>query len=130
MAGRGPLENASGGSHLIVHNSRRTIQGPPNEILPLRHPRTAACYNAREWIFVVVDGREPQLSMGMTLEELGDFMVSLGCTEAINLDGGGSSVMAVAFPGSSAPGTVSIVNSPSDGVERGRGNAWLVLRKQ
>jgi hypothetical protein len=136
IAGRGPLANASGGSRIIVRDGHRTIEGPHSDNLLLRHPRTAACTNAREWIFIVVDGRQPQLSMGMTLEELGDYMVSLGCTEAINLDGGGSALMAVAFPPSApvAPNSpappLRIMNSPSDGKERGRGNAWLIVRKR
>ncbi len=134
IAGRGPLEDAVGGSHIIVHNGQHIIEGPHSENLLLRHPRTAACYNAREWIFVVVDGRQPQLSVGMTLEELGELMVSLGCAEAINLDGGGSSMMAIALPPSETSArsvlpVLRIVNSPSDGKERGRGNAWLVLRR-
>jgi hypothetical protein len=87
----------------------------------------------------------------MTLEELADLMLSLGCTVAMNTDGGGSSVMAVALPPelaqhftttapssvgagpappSSSSASLQIVNSPSDGAERGRGNAWVVLRKR
>jgi hypothetical protein len=132
IAGRAPVQNAVGGSHIIVHQGKRIIEGPHSDNLLLPHPRTAACYNAREWIFVVVDGRQPQLSVGMTLDELGELMVSLGCKEAINLDGGGSSMMAIAFSASdpkSARVQLRIVNSPSDGKERGRGNAWLVVRK-
>jgi hypothetical protein len=135
IAGRGPVEEAGGGSHIIVQNGQKTIAGPPNANLLLRHPRTAACYNSREWIFVVVDGRQPQLSVGMSLEELGALMVSLSCTEAINLDGGGSSMMAIHFPAGAPPATgaaatLHIMNSPSDGMERGRGNAWLIVRKR
>ncbi len=134
VAGRAPVEDSAGGSHIIVRGGKRTIEGPHSDNLLLRHPRTAACYNAREWIFVVVDGRQPQLSVGMTLDELGALMVSLGCTEAINLDGGGSSMMALRLPagGSPSPATdpLHIMNSPSDGKERGRGNAWLIVRKR
>jgi exopolysaccharide biosynthesis protein len=67
----------------------------------------------------------------MTLEELGDLMVSLGCTTAINTDGGGSSVMAVAERGANGgiKPPLQIVNSPSDGQERGRGNAWVIVRR-
>ncbi len=44
-------------------------------------------------VFVVVDGRSPGYSRGMTMTELADLMVSLGATTAYNLDGGGSSTM-------------------------------------
>lgn len=153
MAGRKHVRQAIGGFPVLVHDGRRHIEGEPSAYLSLRHPRTAACYNPREIIFVVVDGRQPQLSVGMTLTELADLMLSFGCTVALNTDGGGSSVMAVAMP-TPTPGNVTttstaqvddaklnvtskaagpalaIVNSPSDGSERGRGNAWVILKKK
>jgi hypothetical protein len=128
---RSGVRDVIGGFPVIVRDRRREIVGDPGENLRKRHPRTAACYNDSEVIFTVVDGRQPQLSVGMTLEELADLMVSLGCKVAMNTDGGGSSVMAVAPPPES-PASVQafglrIVNSPSDGKERGRGNAWIVV---
>ncbi len=153
MAGRKHVREAVAGFPVLVRDGRRSIEGDPSAYLSLRHPRTAACYNARELVFVVVDGRQPQLSVGMTLTELADLMVSLGCTVAMNTDGGGSSVMAVAMP-TPTPGNVTttstaqvddaklnvtssmtgpalaIVNSPSDGSERGRGNAWVILKRK
>jgi hypothetical protein len=62
-----------------------------------RHPRTALGWDPdrrRVWI-VVVDGRREGSAEGMTLPELADLFLSLGATEALNLDGGGSSVMVV-----------------------------------
>ncbi len=57
------------------------------------HPRTAiGMIEPYHYYFVVVDGRS-DYSEGMTLEELSAFMVSLGCVDAYNLDGGGSSTM-------------------------------------
>ena len=132
------VREAIGGFPILVRDGRVSLTGTPSEYLRRRHPRTAVCYNASKVIFVVVDGRQPQLSVGMTLEELAELMVSLGCTVAINTDGGGSSVMAVTSPVVSAQPSRSgnaqtklqIVNSPSDGAERGRGNAWVVVRKR
>ena len=58
-----------------------------------RNPRTAIGYTAdNNLVLVTVDGRE-QKSVGMSLRELALFMKSIGCYEAINLDGGGSSVL-------------------------------------
>ncbi len=60
-----------------------------------RHPRTALGYDPERellWV-VVVDGRQPGYSEGMTLPELTELMEALEVTEALNLDGGGSSVM-------------------------------------
>ena len=60
-----------------------------------RNPRTAVGYTSdNNLIFVTADGREGS-SIGMTLMELARFMQSLGCIGAINLDGGGSTVMYV-----------------------------------
>ena len=60
-----------------------------------RNPRTAIGYTAdNHLILVTADGREGS-SIGLTLTELGYFMKELGCINAMNLDGGGSTVMYV-----------------------------------
>lgn len=60
-----------------------------------RNPRSAVGYTVdHRLILVAVDGREGA-SVGLTLTELAYFMKSIGCTNAINLDGGGSTVMYV-----------------------------------
>lgn len=60
-----------------------------------RNPRTAVGYTAdNNLIIVTVDGRESS-SVGMTLFELANFMKSIGCYNAMNLDGGGSTVLYV-----------------------------------
>jgi hypothetical protein len=134
VQGRKDLREVVGGyPFLVVQGRRNFFRASPGANLRLRHPRTALCYNREKIIFVVVDGRQPQRSVGMTLEELGDLMVELGCETAMNTDGGGSSVMAVKTEvGGSrlAAGELRIVNSPSDGPERGRGNAWLIVRRK
>lgn len=71
------------------------------------NPRTAVGMRAPgEYVFVVVDGRERGYSGGMTMDELGQFMLDLGCTEAYNFDGGATSEMC--FMG-------EVVNKPSNG---------------
>ena len=63
--------------------------------IPDIHPRTAAGYrNSGELVLLVVDGRQVD-SRGVDLQELAILMRDLGCVEAINLDGGGSSGMVV-----------------------------------
>ena len=86
-----------------------------------RHPRTALARLADgRLILVVVDGRQPYHSLGMTLPELATYLRTLGATDAVNLDGGGSSTLVVR-------GTV--VNLPSDeGGERPVADALLVIR--
>ncbi|CAN5686359.1 hypothetical protein BH23GEM11_BH23GEM11_03270 [soil metagenome] len=72
-----------------------------------RHPRTAVGWDPdrrRLWV-VVADGRREGVAEGMTLPELADLFRALGATEALNLDGGGSSTMLVAG---------RVVSRPSD----------------
>jgi exopolysaccharide biosynthesis protein len=60
----------------------------------------------------------------MNYTELAAEMIRLGCREALNLDGGGSSVMAVRDTDSS---TFNILNKPSDGRERAVANVLGVI---
>lgn len=58
------------------------------------NPRTGIGVIApNHFVFVVVDGRASGYSRGMTLNEFAQVFADLGCTEAYNLDGGGSSTM-------------------------------------
>ena len=60
-----------------------------------KNPRSAIGYTAEDnLVLVAVDGREGS-SVGMTLMQLARFMKSVGCVQAMNLDGGGSTVMYV-----------------------------------
>lgn len=86
-----------------------------------RHPRSALGWNDKEFFFVTVDGRQPRLSDGMTLPELAQFLVKLQCTEAMNLDGGGSAE--VWMEG-------KILNSPCYGHERSTANALVLVEKE
>lgn len=87
----------------------------------VRHPRTVVGINADETklVIVVVDGRKPGVAIGMNYDELAAEMIRLGCNDALNLDGGGSSVMAVRDP---AKGDFRILNQPTDGRERAVAN--------
>lgn len=70
------------------------------------NPRTAiGMIDELHYIFVVADGRTSQ-STGLTLLELAEVMQAYGCTEAYNLDGGGSSTMV--FNG-------EVINNPTSG---------------
>lgn len=81
-----------------------------------RHPRTAVGFDrSRRWLyFVVVDGRQPDYSVGMTARELADLMTRIGADRALNLDGGGSSVLLVA----AQRDRLEVVNRPSGGRPR------------
>jgi hypothetical protein len=120
------VKEVVGGFTRIIHNGANyALQGYAEDggtstFATTRHPRTAVGFNqdSTRLMMVVVDGRQPALSLGMNLIELADFMLGLGCQEAVNLDGGGSSTMVIRD---------KVVNSPSDGWERSVANALLVI---
>ena len=92
----------------------------PEGFAAARHPRTAAGVRADGRILLVtVDGRQPEMSVGMTIAELAALLIELGAVEAVNMDGGGSTAMVVRG---------RVVNSPSDLTgERPVGDALLVF---
>lgn len=94
------MEHIVGGAPVLIsmgnviedHSSEQTIES----FLTKRHSRTAiGIKSSGDWVFVVVNGRFYGLLGGMTIKELADFMLELGCIEALNLDGGGSSILVV-----------------------------------
>jgi exopolysaccharide biosynthesis protein len=66
-----------------------------------KHARTAVCVKPNHnWLFVVAEHTKEKtypfvtkINHGLTILELAHLMKTLGCQDAINLDGGGSSVM-------------------------------------
>ena len=77
-----------------------------------RHPRTAiGIMTDGSWVLLVIDGRQKD-STGFTLPELAEFMKMLGCQHALNLDGGGSSTLAV---------NGKLINSPI-------GHEWALVK--
>jgi exopolysaccharide biosynthesis protein len=87
-----------------------------------RHPRTAlARLGSGKILFLTVDGRQPGVSVGMSLQRLAELLREFDAVEAINLDGGGSTTMVVQD---------KIVNRPSDQTgERPVSDAILVFSK-
>lgn len=105
-----------GGGPPIVRDGK-VIQGDSSRA---RHPRAALGWNQDYFFLVEVDGRQRGVSVGMSVRELAEQMVRLGCTEALNLDGGGSATCWVYG---------QVMNNPSQGDERGMGNALVVVHK-
>jgi exopolysaccharide biosynthesis protein len=95
-----------------------------------RHPRTCACVTKEdELLLITVDGRN-DMAQGMTLHELTYLSRMLGCKDAINLDGGGSTTMYI--KGQPFDG---VVNFPCDNKqfdhygERAVSNVLMILKK-
>lgn len=94
------MEHIVGGTPVLIMNgqiiddfsSEQTLES----FLLHRHPRTAVGIKENgEWVFAVVDGRYFGFLGGMTMNELAEFMLMLGCIKALNLDGGSSSTMVI-----------------------------------
>jgi exopolysaccharide biosynthesis protein len=91
------LENAISGGPILVRENNIFIdaenEGFPESFSNVRHPRTAMGRTSEgDLIFVAVDGRQT-MSAGATLTEMAEIMQRLGCRDAINLDGGGSTCL-------------------------------------
>ncbi|MFP4177367.1 MAG: phosphodiester glycosidase family protein [Acholeplasmataceae bacterium] len=91
----------------------------------IRHPRTAIGIEEDGTVFfVTVDGRQKPLGMqGVTAYEMAEIMAYFGAEEAYNLDGGGSSTMAIVEEDG-----IAIKNSPSDGSVRRVSNGLLFVK--
>lgn len=88
------LECAAAGLEMIVKDGKIYEWGPLEPFSYVRHPRTAAGVTKDgKVILLVVDGRIPDYSNGASLIDLAEFMISRGADRAVNLDGGGSSVI-------------------------------------
>jgi exopolysaccharide biosynthesis protein len=111
----------SGGPYL-VRNGQIYVDISAQKLSSIggRNPRSAIGYTSdNDLILIAVDGREGS-SIGMTLGELAYLMRSLGCVNAINLDGGGSTVMYV---------NGQIVNNPPQPGGIALSNALVISRK-
>jgi exopolysaccharide biosynthesis protein len=116
-------QTAVGGGPVLVSHGREQqwpSKGANQYLLP-RHPRTALGWNNKYFFLVQVDGRQKDLSIGMSFAELAHLMKDFGCTEAMNLDGGGSSTFWL---------NGKIMNSPSDKRERPVANAVVISHRE
>ena len=113
------LYNAVAGSDQIVTDGKLTTN--ERQFSTAAHPRTAIGYTAgHRLILVTVDGRQPGVSEGISLSGLAKLMLELGCVQALNLDGGGSTTMAIADP------EPRVLNTPSG---KNKAGEYGVLRK-
>jgi exopolysaccharide biosynthesis protein len=83
----------------------------PNSGDQALHPRTALGFDdGGSWLLlIVVDGRQSGVSEGVTLYELAEILQSKGCSQSINLDGGGSSILLLQESGKE----LRVLNRPS-----------------
>lgn len=119
-------EFSIGGGPMLVANGavvgEAEFRGFSESLTRTRHPRTSAGVRTDgKLILVTVDGRQPALSAGMTIAELSNLMIELGCVDAINFDGGGSTTMVIRN---------KVINHPSDTTgERAVSDALLIFSR-
>jgi exopolysaccharide biosynthesis protein len=95
------METAVGGGPVLVQDGQVMICNEQEmkfagKAINDKHPRTAMGYTKDGFLVILlIQGRFPGLAEGATLEQEARILISLGCVEAINLDGGGSSCMLI-----------------------------------
>ncbi len=103
------LEDVTNGVPQLIKNSKIDItweqEKTTKSFVETRHPRTAvAKLKDGKFLMITVDGRS-ESSGGIGLQDLTEYLLTLGATDAMNLDGGGSTTMFV---------DGKVVNHPSD----------------
>jgi hypothetical protein len=110
------VATAIGAGRILIQAGKIPDVGPANQP---RHPRSMIGWNQHSLYFVVIDGRRPKVSVGMSYPEMANLAKEYECTNAIELDGGGSSTLW-------AMGKTW--NSPSDGKPRAIANGLILFR--
>lgn len=116
------------GNGLVLKDGEKP-PGPFKSNLPARHPRTVIGVDraGSKMVILTPDGRRPGVSIGMNGDELAAEMKSLGCWDAINLDGGGSTTLLLRDPESKE---LKLLNQPSDNRERPVSSALGIILKR
>jgi hypothetical protein len=117
------VQHVLGAGPRLVERGELKVQSAAEKFSPDviagRAPRTAAGVDASgRLLLLAVEGRYPPRSAGLTLEGLGRLMLDLGVSDALNLDGGGSTQMVVED---------QLVTRPPDGYVRPVNNALLIF---
>jgi exopolysaccharide biosynthesis protein len=111
------MKMALTGGTLLVQDGKVVTNFTHSPVSPsTRAARTAVGTSAdgKTLIVAAVEGKS-SMSIGMTQAELAEYMKELGCANAINFDGGGSTTMVARTAGTTG---LSLLNKPSDGSER------------
>ncbi len=120
------IETAIGGKQILLRNGEVTdcyVEEAWNTVHYA--PRTAIGYKEDGTVYVIViDGRQPSYSNGATVCDMAQIFLQFGCTDAINIDGGGSSTFIIRDVENDH---YSVKNNPSDGHLRRVCNTLLFL---
>ncbi|MBD5632952.1 MAG: phosphodiester glycosidase family protein, partial [Candidatus Eremiobacteraeota bacterium] len=120
------MSSAVGGGPLLVSDGAPADDpnAPAPEERDRRFPVSGAASAAGdELVLVAVDGRRPELSIGVTRPQFAALMLGFGATSAMAFDSGGSATLVARVLGDSS---ASVLNSPSDGEERAVADGFFV----
>lgn len=101
MLDRWKMKTAIGGGPVLVQNGQIKITNEEElkfagKAINDKHPRTCMGYTQDGYLIIMaIQGRFPAIAEGATLEQEAKLLIDLGCVEALNLDGGGSSCLLV-----------------------------------
>lgn len=118
-------DDVVGGVPQLIKNGKIDItweqEKSSKSFVETRHPRTAvAILKDRKFLMITVDGRS-DASGGIGLQDLAEYLLSLGAVDAMNLDGGGSTTMFL---------DGKVVNRPSDKEGERKVSDALIVRKR
>ncbi|MEG2212736.1 MAG: phosphodiester glycosidase family protein [Clostridiales bacterium] len=114
---------ACGGSERLLRNGVNVASASTAA------PRTALGVKGDgSFILYTVDGRQSGLSAGATMAATAARLAELGCVDAVNLDGGGSTTLSTVLPGQDY-GKLTTINSPSGGALRSCGDYIFLVNK-
>ena len=119
------LGQMSGGNPIILLDGEITNTDSALDHLKTRRPRTSLGVDAtgKKMVLMVVEGDaiNSSVSAGVVSKDLAAMMKAVGCSTAINFDGGGSSIMYTS--------PLGVLNNPSDGSYRKVSNGWFVATR-
>lgn len=118
----GEVRDALGAGPRLVRDGQVSVEAEQERLTIARvtgkQPRSAVGFNDQSLLLVAVDGRNPDHSLGIDQDGLGQLMKELGCRQAMELDGGGATTLFVRD---------RVINQPSDGEQRPLANALVLF---
>ncbi|MCH8086838.1 MAG: phosphodiester glycosidase family protein, partial [Chloroflexi bacterium] len=128
-AGWNECHAALGAGPILVLSGTNVVKPLEDAFYTKRHPRTGiGITRGGEAVLIVVDGRQTEWSVGVTLDEFANLFLELGAEQALNLDGGGSSTLLIGEELVNHPSHFAVSGEP--GVERAVANVIALFHRE
>ncbi len=126
------VQQAIGGWQRLVVDGEVVGTFTVNDNAMQFHPRTfiGVSKDHKKVYLFVLDGRQPEYSNGMRLEDMMLLCQGAGCYQALNMDGGGSTTMVRRVENTGASVSFEVMNKPSDVPPRAVINGLQVIEKK